>query len=394
MGHPGIGAGGWGGSAQRGDECGGPSRPQLCAKATPRARRTRCACDPASAAAATAISGPTATPVSGSGRARGAGGGVPEGRGGEGRGLARGRGAGGKPAGSLASARACPRLRPCRVPAPVLGSRLQGALRLPPARAVRGRDGPVYVSRAALGRTLRACVPVPARRVPPAERRVSLRARLVGPAVRQRVLLQRHVALRPADGRVPVPRGLVGPQLQQPVRLQRVAVRAAERPLPVPGAHVRRALRALLPVLPRPLPPAGRHVRVRARLQGQVLPGAVPRRLLRPGLPPPVSAAPAQGREGGTGSRGGGSAAVGPRLASRPFPRCGQCKGQQPCTVAEGRCLTCEPGWNGTKCDQPCAAGFYGEGCGRRCPPCRDGHACNHVTGKCARCNAGWIGDR
>ncbi|XP_057347586.1 scavenger receptor class F member 2 isoform X1 [Manis pentadactyla] len=74
--------------------------------------------------------------------------------------------------------------------------------------------------------------------------------------------------------------------------------------------------------------------------------------------------------------------------------RCGQCKGQQPCTVAEGRCLTCEPGWNGTKCDQPCAAGFYGEGCGHRCPPCRDGHACNHVTGKCTRCNAGWIGDR
>lgn len=74
--------------------------------------------------------------------------------------------------------------------------------------------------------------------------------------------------------------------------------------------------------------------------------------------------------------------------------RCGQCKGQQPCTVAEGRCLTCEPGWNGTKCDQPCATGFYGEGCGHRCPPCRDGHACNHVTGKCPRCNAGWIGDR
>ncbi|MBV95352.1 Scavenger receptor class F member 2, partial [Eschrichtius robustus] len=74
--------------------------------------------------------------------------------------------------------------------------------------------------------------------------------------------------------------------------------------------------------------------------------------------------------------------------------QCGQCKGQQPCTVAEGRCLTCEPGWNGTKCDQPCATGFYGEGCGHRCPPCRDGHACNHVTGKCTRCNAGWIGDR
>lgn len=95
------------------------------------------------------------------------------------------------------------------------------------------------------------------------------------------------------------------------------------------------------------------------------------------------------GQPKGTEMRG-----FGPRLASRPFSRCGQCKGQQPCTVAEGRCLTCEPGWNGTKCDQPCATGFYGEGCGHRCPPCRDGHACNHVTGKCTRCNAGWIGDR
>lgn len=170
--------------------------------------------------------------------------------------------------------------------APVLGPRLQRAVCLPPSRAVRGRDGPVYVSRAALGLTLRACVPVPARRVPPAERRVSLRAWMVGRAVRQRVLLQRHLALRPTDGRVPVPLRLVGPQLQQSVLLQHVAVRATERPLPVPGAHVRRALRALLPVLPRPLPPGGRHVRVRARLPGQVLPRAVPCRLLRSGLPP------------------------------------------------------------------------------------------------------------
>lgn len=44
--------------------------------------------------------------------------------------------------------------RPCRVPAPVLGPRLQGIVCLPPARAVRGRDRPVYVSRAALGSTL------------------------------------------------------------------------------------------------------------------------------------------------------------------------------------------------------------------------------------------------
>ncbi|ELK26261.1 Scavenger receptor class F member 2 [Myotis davidii] len=52
--------------------------------------------------------------------------------------------------------------------------------------------------------------------------------------------------------------------------------------------------------------------------------------------------------------------------------------------------VACERGG----CDQPCATGFYGEGCSHRCPPCRDGHACNHVTGKCTRCNAGWIGDR
>lgn len=90
------------------------------------------------------------------------------------------------------------------------------------------------MSRAALGSALRARVPVPARHVPPEERGVPLRAGLVGRTVRQRVLLQRHVALRPADGRLPVPRGLVGPQLQQPVRVQLVALRAAERPLPVP----------------------------------------------------------------------------------------------------------------------------------------------------------------
>lgn len=59
----------------------GPSRPQLCAKATPRAQRTRCACDPASAAAATATSGPTATPVSADPSGRGAVGAGPRGGG-------------------------------------------------------------------------------------------------------------------------------------------------------------------------------------------------------------------------------------------------------------------------------------------------------------------------
>lgn len=91
--------------------------------------------------------------------------------------------------------------------------------------------------------------------------------------------------------------------MQQSVRLQHVAVRATERPLPVPRAHVRPALRALLPVLSRPLPPCGRHVRLRAGLPRQVLPGAVPCRPLRPGLPSPVSMSP---RPRGWGARKGG----------------------------------------------------------------------------------------
>lgn len=72
----------------------------------------------------------------------------------------------------------------CRVPAPVLGPRLQGEVQLSPSRTVRGRDRTVYVSRAPLGCALRACVPVPAWHVPPAERRVPLRARLVGCTMR------------------------------------------------------------------------------------------------------------------------------------------------------------------------------------------------------------------
>ncbi|KAI1901035.1 hypothetical protein AGOR_G00056000 [Albula goreensis] len=68
--------------------------------------------------------------------------------------------------------------------------------------------------------------------------------------------------------------------------------------------------------------------------------------------------------------------------------------GQQPCKVTEGRCVTCERGWNGTKCDQPCAPGFFGENCKDVCPPCKDGHYCNRIDGKCSHCNPGWIGDR
>lgn len=74
--------------------------------------------------------------------------------------------------------------------------------------------------------------------------------------------------------------------------------------------------------------------------------------------------------------------------------RCGHCKGQQPCKVTEGRCVTCEKGWNGTKCDQMCAPGFFGENCNDECPPCKDGHFCNRIDGKCSHCNPGWIGDR
>ncbi|XP_010828715.1 PREDICTED: scavenger receptor class F member 2, partial [Bison bison bison] len=79
--------------------------------------------------------------------------------------------------------------------------------------------------------------------------------------------------------------------------------------------------------------------------------------------------------------------------------RCGQCKGQQPCTVAEGRCLTCEPGWNGTKsgslallpltppprlprCETKCSNGTYGEDCAFVCADCASGH-CDFQSGRC-----------
>ncbi|KAF7239909.1 Scavenger receptor class F member 2 [Varanus komodoensis] len=83
-----------------------------------------------------------------------------------------------------------------------------------------------------------------------------------------------------------------------------------------------------------------------------------------------------------------------PATSRRVFSSCGQCKELQPCTIVDGRCLACEAGWNGTKCDQVCSAGFYGEGCDQVCPPCKDGHTCNHINGKCSHCNPGWIGDR
>uniref|UniRef100_I3MJ27 Scavenger receptor class F member 2 n=1 Tax=Ictidomys tridecemlineatus TaxID=43179 RepID=I3MJ27_ICTTR len=63
----------------------------------------------------------------------------------------------------------------------------------------------------------------------------------------------------------------------------------------------------------------------------------------------------------------------------------GRERGQQPCTVAEGRCLTCEPGWNGTKCDQcetKCSNGTYGEDCAFVCADCGSGH-CDFQSGRC-----------
>lgn len=74
--------------------------------------------------------------------------------------------------------------------------------------------------------------------------------------------------------------------------------------------------------------------------------------------------------------------------------RCGHCKGQQPCKVTEGRCVTCDRGWNGTRCDQLCSKGFFGENCQEVCPTCKDGHHCDPIHGKCSHCNPGWIGDR
>uniref|UniRef100_A0A8C6YNK6 Scavenger receptor class F member 1 n=1 Tax=Nothoprocta perdicaria TaxID=30464 RepID=A0A8C6YNK6_NOTPE len=76
-----------------------------------------------------------------------------------------------------------------------------------------------------------------------------------------------------------------------------------------------------------------------------------------------------------------------------PLPRsCGRCAGAQPCAATDGACTGCEPGWNGTRCQERCAAGTHGAGCRQSCPRCRDGGACDAESGTCAACEPGWAG--
>ncbi|XP_054749986.2 protein draper-like [Lytechinus pictus] len=46
------------------------------------------------------------------------------------------------------------------------------------------------------------------------------------------------------------------------------------------------------------------------------------------------------------------------------------------------RCI-CKPGWRGSSCLVPCAAGFYGQGCSRRCK-CGRGAECDPMSGVCS----------
>uniref|UniRef100_A0A2K5DX70 Scavenger receptor class F member 1 n=1 Tax=Aotus nancymaae TaxID=37293 RepID=A0A2K5DX70_AOTNA len=68
---------------------------------------------------------------------------------------------------------------------------------------------------------------------------------------------------------------------------------------------------------------------------------------------------------------------------------CGHCKHDEPCSPDMGSCESCQPGWNGTQCQQPCPPGTFGESCGQQCPHCRHGEACQPDTGHCQHCSRG-----
>lgn len=60
----------------------------------------------------------------------------------------------------------------------------------------------------------------------------------------------------------------------------------------------------------------------------------------------------------------------------------GQCVGPNNCT--------CDPGWTGSNCTDPCSDGFYGTNCEQVCD-CKDGSSCNKENGICS-CPAGFYG--
>lgn len=52
----------------------------------------------------------------------------------------------------------------------------------------------------------------------------------------------------------------------------------------------------------------------------------------------------------------------------------------------------CKAGYQGERCNQPCAMGFYGANCREKCN-CDVGVSCHPLTGECqVTCPAGWTG--
>uniref|UniRef100_A0A673J4N7 Scavenger receptor class F member 1-like n=1 Tax=Sinocyclocheilus rhinocerous TaxID=307959 RepID=A0A673J4N7_9TELE len=71
---------------------------------------------------------------------------------------------------------------------------------------------------------------------------------------------------------------------------------------------------------------------------------------------------------------------------------CLRCRNMDPCDTETGACLHCDPGWNGTRCEQPCPAGYYGHRCQEVCLRCRNMDPCDTETGACLHCDPGWTG--
>lgn len=188
---------------------------------------------------------------------------------------------------------------PCRrLPGPVLGSRLQGGLCLPPARPVRTGHRRVPLPTRPLGRPLRVPVRLRSPRpLQPRDRRVPLRSRLVVAHVPPPVPVQpRGGAVRSGHRLLPVRARLVGPPLQLPLRLPRLAVRAGVGPLRLPAGLVGPRVPGAVRMRARPLQRRLRPVHLPARLPWRALRAALPRRPVRAPVPRQVS----QGeREGG-----------------------------------------------------------------------------------------------
>ncbi|KAG8590220.1 hypothetical protein GDO81_006681 [Engystomops pustulosus] len=73
---------------------------------------------------------------------------------------------------------------------------------------------------------------------------------------------------------------------------------------------------------------------------------------------------------------------------------CGKCKGGQTCSSFNGSCVSCEPGWMGTRCDSSCLSGYYGENCAQKCPKCLGEEECSQESGTCLNCDPGRMGPR